>query len=403
MTEKILAMEPLPPQLELMLALAQGRIPDALPQGLDWGSFQNLVEKNRVTPLIAHSLGRLPRELLAERPELQAIRNTKNSYALICMEQIRVLASLTGAFREKGLRVISMKGPILAMELYGDPSMRYSRDLDLLVPREEFDAACAVLEEQGFQPEITVWNKTPLRRRLLEKRGEEMHLSFSRGDICVELHWRLSFRVEESFDALWKNRQEKPLMGLPVPCLGREDELPYLIAHAAGHGYQRLRWLLDIHCLQQKDPRFFENAYRLMAKQGTGMLLLETMLVMYRLGLAAGDCENELFCLKREGDTLRFSWADACGGDARRALELTQAVWPMLFLEEDARGMAGRNYERLLPTLGRKRTVLDVLRPCGADLELIDLPDRWYFLYYLIRPLHKLWRLIQGKSNDSSL
>ena len=396
MTEKIIPCSGLAPQMELMFSLALGQIPQSLPRDLDAKRFRALVEKNRITPLIARSLGRLPAEAVEAQPELRAIRDSKNSYALICMRQIQTLSAIMEAFREKGLRVISMKGPVLAMELYGNPAVRYSRDLDLLVSGTEFEAACAVLESLGFTPEVTIWNKTPLRRRLSEKRGEEMHRCYRRDDICVELHWRLSFRMDEDFEALWANRRMKPLMGAAIPCLGEADELPYLVCHAAGHGYHRLRWLLDIHRLQKDRPNFFYDLYRIMAKQGTGMLLLETLLVLFRLGLPMGDVDNELFCIQRSSDQIHLRYAASIRGDMEKALELTRTVWPLLFLEQDAQGMVGRSYQRLLPTLGRKRTVLDVLSPCRADLELIDLPDRWYFLYYLIRPIHKLWRIFRG-------
>lgn len=396
MTEKTFPCFSLPPQMELMFSLALGQSPDTLPPDLDRKRFRALVEKNRITPLIAQSIGRMPAEQLEGEPELRAIRDEKNAYALICMRQIQVLASLMQAFQEKGLRVISMKGPILAMELYGNPALRYSRDLDLLVSEEEFGAACALLEGLGYEPEVTIWNKTPLRRKRIEKRGEDMHRCYHKDDICIELHWRLSFRMDESFQELWARRQMKMLMGSPIPCLGEGDELPYLVCHAAGHGFFRLRWLLDVHRLQQGRPAFFGDLYPVMAKQGTGMLLLETMLVLYRLGLPMEDVDSPLFRVRRTGDQVTFAYDEALKADADRALELTRAVWPMLTLEGEALGMAGRTYQKLLPTMGKKRTVLDLLAPCQADLELIDLPDRWYFLYYLIRPVHKLWRILRG-------
>ena len=65
--------------------------------------------------------------------------------------------------------------------------------------------------------------------------------------------------------------------------------------------------------------------------------------------------------------------------------------------------MDGRVYRQLLPTLGKKRMfILTWFDLRSEDLEWVDLPDRWFFLYYLIRPVHFLWRITVGRKKKRS-
>lgn len=399
MTEKIMDCYQLSPELTLMLSLALRENSPYIPEDLDWEKFDTLVTKNRIEPLVAEGIKKLSLETVQKNATFQKLLATQNHYTLLCMRQIQTLVMIIKTFAENGIRALSLKGPILAMELYGNPALRYSRDLDLLVHEDDLETACERLESLGYTEEITVRNKTHLRRRKLEKNDEEMHRVYTKDDICIELHWRLSFRVDESFDDLWEHSRTKVLLGQEIHYLGEDDNIAYLITHAAGHGYHRLRWLIDIYELKKNTDLFFAMMYRYMAEQNVGMLMLETVLVLYLIpNFSMPQCSNNYFSIQRENNKVTVYYEDSIKKDFRKAYKLAIAAYPILINDTVENGIAGRKYNHLLPTLGRKKTiirsVMAVLEPSKADLELIDLPDSLYFLYYIIRPFHKIWRMM---------
>lgn len=399
MTEKIMDCYKLSPELTLMLSLALRDNSPYIPEDLDWEKFDTLVTKNRIEPLVAEGIKKLPSETVQNYETLQKLLAKQNHYTLLCMRQMQTLTLIIKTFADSDIRALSLKGPILAMELYGNPALRYSRDLDLLVHEDDLETACERLESLGYTEEITVRNKTPLRRRKLEKNGEEMHRVYTKDDICIELHWRLSFRIDESFDDLWEHSRTKVLLGQEIHYLGEYENLSYLISHAAGHGYHRLRWLLDIYELMKSTDSFFQKIYQYMEEQNIGMLVLETVLVLYLIqNFNIQQCSNSYFSIQREDNKVTAYYEDAIKKEFRKAYKLAMAVYPILINDTVENGIAGRKYNHLLPTLGRKKTiirsVMAVLEPSKADLELIDLPDSLYFLYYIIRPFHKIWRMI---------
>lgn len=396
--EKIIDRYTLSPELTLMLSLALQAPAPAIPENLDPAKFETLVLKNRIEPLVADGIKRLPAEIVQQHAILQKLAEKQKSYTLLCMRQMQTLAGIVGVFAEKGIRVLSLKGPILAAELYGDPTRRFSRDLDLLVQEPDLAAASACLEALGYTEEITVFNKTPLRRRKLEKNGEEMHRVYTKDAICIELHWRLSFRLALAFDDLWERSRTKVLLGQAIHYLGECDNIAYLITHGAGHGYHRLRWLIDIYQWQKQTTSSWAEVYDYMAKQQVGMLLLETLLLLYTLSpFPMLPYESERFSLRRAEDKVILRYPEALQPVVQRAVTLTRAAYPMLSNDTDENGMAGRRYDRLLPTLGRKKTWLRsfaaLWEPGRAELTWLDLPDPLYFLYYIIRPFYKLWRM----------
>ena len=95
---------------------------------------------------------------------------------------LRVAAALEAA----GIANVPLKGPLLARSLHGDPGMRFSRDIDVLVARDDLRRAVAALEPLGW--------------RLEDGAGEPvLHLALTHGAGLpeVELHWRVHWYETE--------------------------------------------------------------------------------------------------------------------------------------------------------------------------------------------------------------
>ena len=372
----------LPRELELMLKLCM-RQPAEIPEDLDWETFDRLVSQHRLQPLlirgIRHHGGELP-------GELTKYRAMQGKITAASMARLQALHAVNSAFSDAGIRLISMKGPLLSVELYGDPSLRTSRDLDLLVAEEDLARAGAILRDMGYVLEEHLITSTPRRRKFYQRIENEKHEVYNRGEICMELHWKGDYQTEESFDELWERREERQLMGRPITVQGADDRYPALITHAAEHGFMRLRWLLDLYELQYKPGFDWDHVYSLMASRGIGEIPLLALLVMHRLALPGME---ELILPELKQET-----------DLQKAVALCDRVLPLLLREVKPAESEWKAYDRLLPNAVYGRTkwqwLLAFLGPSQYEYELIDLPDGLFWMYFLIRPVNWLWRKLFG-------
>ena len=382
----------LPRELKLLLDISL-RQTGKVPEGLDWDYFDKLVSQHRIQPLLIRGLrplgGECPRELAKYRP--QQSRFMKQS-----MDRIQALTAVNAAFSDAGIRMITMKGPMLAMELYGDPSLRTSRDLDLMVDEGDLDRAGEILISMGYELEVHSSTATPLRQKFYRLVDHEKHVVYNKGDICIELHWQTDYQREQSFPELWERREERPLMGRPIALMGPDDRIPALIIHAAEHGFLRLRWLLDLYELRKKPDFSWERVYELMEDQGLGVVLLETLLVMYRLDLPGlTDVNTKYFNLTRTDDGIHLE-----AKDADRAAKLCDAVLPLLLRQVKPTEPEWKAYDSLMPSAVYGKTllqsILTVLGPTEHEYEFVDLPDWLFWLYFIIRPINWVRRKIFG-------
>ena len=398
MKELFLKYWDLPRELEAMLKLALGQQADF--EGLDWDYFDRLVKQHKIQPLLIRGIRKLGPE--AEKyPSLAALAREQNRYAAGNMRRLQALAEVNAAFAREGIRMLSMKGPLLSMELYGDPGMRTSKDLDLMVSPEDLSRAGEVLKGLGYELEPHPYATTPLRHKYYNLIENEKHEVYHRSEICIELHWQHDYQTEQSFDALWERREERPFMGGKTAVMGADDRYPALFIHAAEHGFMRLRWLLDLYELQKKPGFSWERIFGLMERQGVGEVLLEAMLVMYRLRLPElKDVDVGRFSLTGGEGGVTLGVAPELEKTAKQAADLCDGVWPMLLQERRPTDPEWKAYDRLLPRAVYGKTpiqwVLTAMGPTVYEFELIDLPDWLFWLYFIIRPFNWVRRKLFG-------
>lgn len=393
MPKKILDTFPIPGEMAYLFALVLGMPLPEVDSEFDWNRFYAFTEKNRLETLCAAGAAKLSES----PPQLDRLRRRSRQLTEKTLQQIRLLAFLTSDFRQAGIRVLSMKGPLLAAELYGDPSLRHSNDLDLLVAEGDYENAKQRLLGMGFEEHFHPNLQTRKSREAQTHLGEDMHGVFLKNGLRVELHWRISFRYPVSFEELWENREEKQLLGQPVSCLGRTDNLIYLICHGAGHGFSRMRWLIDLYKLfTEQDVRFTE-LYQAMAEKEAEAFLLETLLLLYRLpAFRMPGVSTDYFSLRREEAHVYYTFDKQIQTAALRARHLTDLLEPLILKEQDPGGIPERNYLHMLPVVGKRVTVFSyiykLMQPKQAEFERFHFPDKLYFLYYIVRPFYKLWR-----------
>ena len=174
--------------------------------------------------------------------------------ALADLGQERLVAALDGALaclNKAGIRAVALKGPVLAERLFGNPLLRRSADLDLLVAEDNLVAAVGALEGAGFYPE-------PHRFREIYYRRYHHHIHLRRGTLLLELHFRLQTgfgTTVASEDFVSRACRHRTKSGLPTWILRPEDEFFYLSVHCCRHRFRSLNWFYELTIFLKRHRR----------------------------------------------------------------------------------------------------------------------------------------------------
>ncbi|MGP1907750.1 nucleotidyltransferase domain-containing protein [Metabacillus sp. JX24] len=217
---------------------------------LDWSVFVNLCVHHRVYPLIYPRLKELPSTIVPVDILSFFERKFKNNtFHMLYLSS--VMEELSRNLLDEKIRVLFLKGPVIAHDLYGDLSMRTSSDLDFLVPLDKLVQAETVLQRMGFVKDEYI--KTILG----DWKWRHHHFTYFHPDkkIKAEIHWRLHPGPgrEPGFEHLWMNKRRSSLSESPLFSLGKEDLFSFLVKHGGRHGWSRLRWLTDIQRILKQD------------------------------------------------------------------------------------------------------------------------------------------------------
>ncbi|HMU32802.1 MAG TPA: nucleotidyltransferase family protein [Pyrinomonadaceae bacterium] len=226
---------------------AASRISAALAEPIDWKFVLNVAQRNAVLPLLGRTLiqgfsKQLPADIKASLESEQECHLRHN------LLQTRELLEMVKFFGANGITVLPFKGPMLAIEAYGDPSYRKFNDLDVLVQPKQFHKAVALLTEKGWEPLTSVSWLT--KRNWSISRKKDIYFVSPERNVNLELHWKLSgshFGLPKEINTLWERLGSIVLAGTPVRTLGITDLLIYLCLHGSRHSWERFGWICDVH------------------------------------------------------------------------------------------------------------------------------------------------------------
>jgi hypothetical protein len=156
----------------------------------------------------------------------------------------RTLALALRALAEAEVPVIPLKGWTLSRRLYPDPSLRTMSDVDLLIRPEDQEAVLGALTAAGARFSQAEAPPFPPHRAHLPP-------LFGIGGARIELHLRAigDYGAVVRAAPLFERANAIDLDGLPAWALCDDDLVLYLAAHAVGHAFERLSWLLDLKLL----------------------------------------------------------------------------------------------------------------------------------------------------------
>ncbi len=280
-----------------------------------------------------------------------------------------------------------LKGPTLSLDLYGDIGLRYSRDLDVEVPKDDLKKAQACLESGGWKLESTFFPMSP--RQWESFLRHEQHINFvdARTGSLLELHWRMQWETPAATDARWVRSIPVSWQRYSVRAMHPGDMALYFCEHGGGHLWFRAKWLGDLaraHSLGLLDWAASFDEARNSGQERALLAGLGLLRKMY--GLPFPDLPASVW----------RSWSPRLVEMPIRALmdpaEPASRVGPAKLRNR----MRLSRYERLLKPLKSRWSSLSDLFYSREDFRTLTLPDRFFWVYALMRPFLWLWRWARG-------
>ncbi|MGM1050394.1 MAG: nucleotidyltransferase domain-containing protein [Bacillota bacterium] len=345
---------------------------------VDWERFLDLAFHHRVYPILYVKL----KEYTYERIPSSVIKTLHSKYSTNVINMLLLsseLEKINKEFIEHNVQSLLLKGPVLALMLYGDLSLRTSKDLDILVSPHHVTQAEEILVRLGYETEekdqdaINIW------------RRKQHHISYVHPVFLtqVELHWRMSLELPgASFEDLWERRITTTVSSSPINYLGNEDIFVYLVSHGSRHGWFRLRWLYDIDRMMSKEMINIKKLKQIYKSDGGQHLAGQSIILTSKLFSTKIPNELELLIHNKRSQKL-----------ANSALFF---IHNKINLSTDAdKNILGQHKHYLYSLMTGKQKfslAINYLYPSPKDVVLLPLPKSLHFLYFPLRPFLWLWR-----------
>lgn len=226
------------------------RIEELLRTGeVHWGHLITTAAHHGVDGLLYRALRNANDDLLSQEHMawLQGKIGARSAHSLVLLQ---VLGRLIGLFERESLRVIPVKGPVLALSVYGGIAVRPFVDIDLVVRPSDFVHLERVLREQGYgcralsdfqkasylfiHKQYTFWGRVT---------------DMGRASVALDVHTAImppGYSYMEDFDALWARSRELTIGGNEARALAPEDLLMVLCYHGFKNRWDRLKYVCDV-------------------------------------------------------------------------------------------------------------------------------------------------------------
>ena len=369
-------------QLLLLLArcnptdTAQTRIKTLLESEVDWTQLVTLAEQHAVTPLICH-------RLVEDRPDsvpaaLIAAARSRLARMHACNEVMtRELMDLIDDMASRNIHAAAFKGPLLAVQAYGDLSLRSFMDLDFLITPGDFPKVRDILREQGYE---TGHQLSPAREAAFIRYAGEDIFFHEAGKSPVEPHWEFApgtLAVQLDYPSLWTRVTEIEIMGRRVLTWGPEDTALILAIHGSKSLWARLSMICDLAELIGRTPGFgWDILLRRAEAQGCLRMVHVALLLAHNL-LDLQMPEPIKQALLADKPAVKL----AAQREAQLWCSDTQetSIYQIQAFHFSVR-------ERLFDRL--RYAIRTITTPRVQHFTMMNLPDSLFFLYYPIKLIH---------------
>jgi hypothetical protein len=354
-------------------------------EGVDWQEFVRLVLYHRLVPVVYPMV---KKEIVPTLPQQVSgvLYRRFHNHKMSVMEATAEWVRLTKILNREGIDVVGLKGPALALTLYGDVLSRHMRDLDLLVKQQDIEKVHGLLLREGYELENQEHKEifsTPRHLAAFMKSVQHLDYIHRQKKIRIEFHYRL-FKNPQLFPY---NLEDIPdccetieYGGTTLNVLPEIDNWLYLFVHGANHCWFRLKWLMDIARLSLLPGIEWERLWEQACRKRVERTVIQGLHLSHRFF----DTPLPGICSRVPPGK---RWLNQLTRQA--AAEINRSM------KENSKnsrfpGLRQKPYQlRLRKGLIYKLAVFRAALYSDANRSVLRLPDRWFPLYYLLNPF--LW------------
>ena len=345
---------------------------------LDWDFLLTAAAENSILPLLARQISAVAADAVPPN-QLERLKNGARANALRCLVLTAELIKIMDLFRSQGIQAMPYKGPVLAVQAYGDVTLREFDDLDIVLRQRDMAKANDAIQSAGYRPRfpwIFASGGSSVIPGEYNYRDEERRL-------IVELHteWTLRhFPIRPDLDDMARRLVSVALSGHEIPTFGPEDMLPLLCIHGSKDFWERISWIADISEFVQANPRLdWDQVFRRADALRAGRMLNIGLALAAKL--LAAPLPGEVTARVKSDSVAVAVAADVAHRHFGRESPERDAAARFHFRRRMVKGtLSGWRYSMWLAT-----------QPADEDGAMIQLPRPLIPLYAVLRPL-RLWR-----------
>ena len=353
------------------------RAADLLRGELQWDKFLALCWRHGLMPVVFNHL----RTTFAEFVPPTPLRKVREDFQHNAARNVMLATELCSVFEEfeaRGIETLAYKGPAMAIQVYGDLSLRSFVDLDLLIRPDNAVLAGSVLTGRGYHPHLDL---TPAQELMLSRSEcDRVYLRAGR-NIVLELHWAVAppfFRVRVDIEHVMADCVQIEMCGRKINVPSAEMLLLLLCVNGTKDLWTVLEPLSSLNELVRRSPHL-DWARVITSGREAGVLR------MLHLGLSLA---RDVFDLPLPEKVTASIASDQrviqLASEARRRLAENEMPLPGL-IEKTSYRVRSREHTRDKLRYCTLRALTPTYRDCSTEL-----PASLSFLYYGLRPLRLL-------------
>jgi hypothetical protein len=260
-------------------------ISNMIHEGLDWNRFIELVNYHQVLPIVYVNL----RKHAAESVPPQVLIRLKTHYQKQKIHSLKLTAELVRIVkrcREEGIDVICLKGPVLALQLYRDVTLRQIIDIDLFVEYRDIKKIHQLLICSGYETGHPELFSSPLHWRVFKKSKHHVPYHHKEKILHLELHFRLFKNLHVFPNSRLDVRDDLQSVvygGVQLDALSAIDNAIYLFVHGSIHKWHMVKWLTDIAQLVRCQSLDWERMFARSMEIGLQRPVLQGLLLLNHL------------------------------------------------------------------------------------------------------------------------
>ncbi len=353
----------------------------------DWQIIYASAIRNGLLPILHQKTKRFPeffpKDFCCKTAKF-AFRNSAHNLLLTSE-----LVKISSRFKTDSILLLSFKGPLLSMLLYGDIGQRSFGDIDILITENDILLAYEIMLSLHYTPELQLSPK-----RLLQYVVHEDNLSFrnTTNNVIVELHWDLA-GAYIARPLLLQDLKTIPdqftISGCALMGLANEYLLVYLCVHGAKHKWERMEWIRSVAVLLENEKNI----------NWESTLQFSELIQCRRMMLLGLLLSRDLFNSKLPQDISQKINYD------KRLYPLKKDVTKGLFINSIPEKLSPLDKRFSFFHLKVRDNIFDsiryqirlIFRPTNVEWKTISLPASLSFLYFIIRPFRLLTDIIRSR------